>query len=68
MDIPICNSGGVTRGATVIFDHFARFRLEMHLGYERDGKIQPSKTGAFSSHLHNTLIRWKLHCYVREWN
>ena len=34
----------MTGGATVIFDHFARFRLEMHLGYKRDGKIQPSKT------------------------
>jgi hypothetical protein len=36
----------MTQGATVIFDHFAKFGLEMHLGYERerDGKIQPSKT------------------------
>ena len=34
----------MTQGATVIFDHFARFGLEMHLGYEKDGKIQPSKT------------------------
>ena len=34
----------MTRGAPVIFDHFARFRLEMHFGYERDGKIQLSKT------------------------
>jgi hypothetical protein len=34
----------MTQGATVIFEHFARFGLEMHLGYERDGKIQPSKT------------------------
>jgi hypothetical protein len=30
--------------ATVIFDHFARFGLEMHLRYERDGKTQPLKT------------------------
>jgi hypothetical protein len=65
MDIPICNSGGVTRGATVIFDHFARYGLEieMHLGYARK-EMERSNL----EDLHNTLIRWKLHCYVREWN
>mgnify|MGYP006196714589 FL=1 len=41
---PFATREEMTRGATVIFDHFARFGLEMHLGYERDGKIQPSKT------------------------
>jgi hypothetical protein len=41
---PFATREEMTQGATVIFDHFARFRLEMHLGYEKDGKIQPLKT------------------------
>ena len=41
---PFATREEMTQGATVIFDHFARFGLEMHLGYEKDGKIQPSKT------------------------
>ena len=41
---PFATREEMTRGATVIFDHFARFGLEMHLGYERDGKTQPLKT------------------------
>jgi hypothetical protein len=41
---PVATREEMTRGATAIFDHFARFGLEMHLGYERDGKTQPSKT------------------------
>ena len=47
----------MTQGATVIFDHFARFGLEMHLGYEKDWKIQPSKTECVFFQLHSTLIR-----------
>jgi hypothetical protein len=41
----------MTQGATVIFDHFAKFGLEMHLGYERerDGKIQPEDRVRFVS-------------------
>jgi hypothetical protein len=32
---PFATREEMTQGATVIFDHFARFRLEMHLGYKR---------------------------------
>jgi len=53
---PFATREEMTQGATVIFDHFARFGLEMHLGYEKDGKIQPLKTQCvIFPPLHNTL-------------
>jgi hypothetical protein len=61
---PFATREEMTQGATVIFDHFARFGLEMHLGYEKDGKIQPSKT-VFSFHLHSTMTRRKLPLHWR---
>jgi len=41
---PFATREEMTQGVTVIFDQFARFRLEMQLGYKKDGKIQTSKT------------------------
>jgi hypothetical protein len=57
---PFATREEMTQGVTVIFDHFARFGLEMHLGYEKDGKIQPSKTECVFFPPPRTLIRWKL--------
>ena len=57
---PFATREEMTQGATVIFDHFARFGLEMHLGYKRDGKIQSSKTKCVFFPPPNTLIRWKV--------
>jgi hypothetical protein len=49
--------------------HFARFGLEMHLRYKRDGS-QPSKTKCvfFPPPQYFDQMEWRLYCYAGEWN
>ena len=43
----------MTQGTTVIFDHFARFGLEMHLGTRKMGRSNHRRLIGFFSPLEN---------------